>query len=46
MEENVKKDDIYIYIKQPLCCIPEINTTLQINYISIIILNSKVKKKK
>ena len=34
MEKNIKKR-MYICITESLCCIAEINTTLQINYISI-----------
>ena len=34
MEKSIKKS-IYLCIIESLCCIAEINTTLQINYISI-----------
>ena len=33
METNLKKDIyVYIYTTEALCCIPETNTALQINY--------------
>ena len=38
MEKNTKKDKymyIHIYITESLCCAPETNTTLQINYNSV-----------
>ena len=37
-EKNLKKNNTYLCITESLCCIPETNTALLINY--------KVKKKK
>ena len=35
MEKNLKKKYMYIYVTESLCCTPETNTTLYINYTSI-----------
>ena len=38
MEKNLKKNVLYvcIYIKNSICCKSETNTTLYINYISVL----------
>ena len=35
MEKNILKKNVHVCINESICCIAEINTTLQINYTSV-----------